>query len=136
MMKRIPFVAVLAGIGVFLLVLSFWDLAFLGLHRVPDPPRWSVAGGDVARGREVIQRYGCGACHVIPGIRSAQGRVGPKLEDFRDQIYVGGVLANTPENLVRWIQIPQDINPMTAMPSLGLTEQDARDAAAYLYANP
>jgi cytochrome c len=34
---------------------------------------------------------------------------------------------------MRWIREPQSISPGTAMPSLGVTEQDGRDIAAYLY---
>ncbi len=60
--------------------------------------------------------------------------MGPKLEDLRHQIYIGGVLANEPDNLIRWIQNPKRYSPDTAMPNLGVSEQDARDIAAYLYA--
>jgi cytochrome c1 len=35
--------------------------------------------------------------------------------------------------LIRWIETPQAIEPGTAMPNLGVTEQRARDMAAYLY---
>ncbi len=42
------------------------------------------------------------------------------------------MLPNTPENLVRWIQQPEQIRPGTAMPNLGISEDDARDIAAYL----
>jgi cytochrome c len=34
---------------------------------------------------------------------------------------------------VQWITVPQSIEPNTAMPSLGVTEGQARDIAAYLY---
>jgi cytochrome c1 len=78
---------------------------------------------------------GCGACHVIPGIRMAQGRVGPELRDLRRQVYIAGSLPNTPENLVAWVRQPQHIDPATAMPNLGLTQQDAADIAAYLDAH-
>jgi cytochrome c1 len=45
---------------------------------------------------------------------------------------VGGVLPNSPDNMVRWIRKPQKVSPLTAMPDLGVTERDARDMAAYL----
>lgn len=136
MKVRISFLWVLAVIGTGLLVLTAVDLMVFGTHRFPEARRWSVVGGDAERGRHVIIQHGCGACHVIPGIRNAAGRVGPKLEELGDQIYIGGVLANTPENLVQWILDPMEVNPLTAMPTLDMTEQEARDAAAYLYANP
>jgi len=33
---------------------------------------------------------------------------------------------------VRWLRHTKEVDPMTAMPELGVTEQDARDIAAYL----
>ncbi len=104
-----------------------------GTH--PTEPVWELEG-DVGRGRDAIVKYGCGACHVIPGIAQARGRVGPQLTDFRHQMYIGGQLANSPANLVRWLRNPQAFAPGTAMPALGLTEAEARDIAAYLYRVP
>ena len=108
--------------------LVFWTPADFPLDRV-----WHVPGGDPVEGRLAIVRHGCGGCHVIPGIRQATGRVGPQLTDLRNQVYLAGVLPNTPENLVLWIQHPEEVNPRTAMPDLDLTEEEARDIAAYLY---
>jgi cytochrome c2 len=92
-----------------------------------------VTGGSVARGSAAISKYGCGACHTISGISNAHGLVGPPLTGIAARMYVAGVLQNTPENVVRWIQEPKDVNPKTAMPALGVTKQDATDIAAYLY---
>ena len=39
---------------------------------------------------------------------------------------------NTPENMERWLREPHRVNPDSAMPDLGVTEQDARDMAAFL----
>ena len=46
---------------------------------------------------------------------------------------IAGVLPNTPANLVRWIQEPQAVTRATPMPNMGLTDQQSRDIAAYLY---
>ncbi len=113
-----------------------FDLGARGMHRFPTRPAWPLADSNAERGGEAIRAYGCGACHHIPGIRQATGRVGPKLEDFVHQMYIAGVLPNTPENLTDWIQHPQRINPLTAMPDLKVTEQEARDMAAYIYSVP
>lgn len=94
-----------------------------------------VNGGKPERGREMIVRHGCVACHVIAGIGRAKGRVGPKLLDIEEQVYLGGVVANTPEGMIRWIGSPRKFSPATAMPDLGVSEQEARDIAAYLYEN-
>lgn len=87
---------------------------------------------EVQRGRAVIERFGCAACHVIPGIRGARGLVGPPLTKLGSRIYIAGILPNTPESLTRWLLDPPSINPGTAMPSVGLDEAQARAAAAYL----
>lgn len=97
------------------------------------PPLRQVPGGDPELGPVALRKYGCGACHVVPGVRGAEGRAAPPLSDFGDRAYVAGVLANSPENLVRWIRFPTRVDPQTAMPDLGVTEDDALDIAAYLF---
>lgn len=100
--------------------------------RRSDAP--GVPGGDAERGKADIVAMGCGACHVIDGISGAYGRVGPALGGLAERSVVGGVLPNTPDNLIRWIQDAPSISPQTAMPNLGVTRQQARDIATYLYA--
>lgn len=90
-------------------------------------------GGDVHRGAAAIERYGCGSCHVIPGISGAAGRTGPPLSGIANRIYVAGVLQNTPQNMMRWIKNPKGVDEKTVMPNLGVTNQDAMDIAGYLY---
>jgi cytochrome c2 len=90
-------------------------------------------GGDPARGRTFIRYYGCSSCHTIPGIRGADALVGPPLTRMAGRSYVGGVVRNTPDNMVRWIQNPRAIDPLSAMPNVGVNEQDAKDIASYLY---
>ena len=88
--------------------------------------------GDSPRGEATIERYGCGACHVIPGIRGARGQVGPPLTDFAHRTYIAGNVFNTPNNLAAWIRRPDSIEPGTVMPTLGVSAQEARDISAYL----
>lgn len=90
-------------------------------------------GGDVHRGAALINQYRCGACHLIPGIHDARGMVGPPLIYFAQRTFIAGEVPNSPANLVQWIRSPKSIEPGTAMPDLGLSEQEARDVAAYLY---
>jgi mono/diheme cytochrome c family protein len=92
-----------------------------------------VPGGRPQAGARLIASYHCGACHTIPGIRGADGLVGPPLLLFGRRTYIAGELPNTPANLIRWIEDPPAIEPRTAMPALGLSEPQARDVAAYLY---
>ena len=92
-----------------------------------------VPGGSAERGAQIIERYDCGSCHVIPGISGAGGMVGPPLLWFARRTFIAGELPNTPPNLIRWVRNPPSVEPGTAMPVLGLDEQQARDVAAYLY---
>lgn len=93
----------------------------------------STLPGDPGRGAKLIVQYSCSACHTVPGIRRARGRVGPPLDFFAERTYIGGELPNTPDTLVRWIMDAPGLIPATAMPRLGVSEADARDIAAYLY---
>jgi cytochrome c len=94
----------------------------------------SMTGGDAEAGYRMIVTVGCGACHTIPGIPGAYGKVGPSLAQFKDRAFIAGVLENSKENVAKWIHDPVSIDPYTAMPKLGLTLNEARDIAAYLYA--
>lgn len=94
-------------------------------ERMPD--------GDAQRGAQLLQDYGCGACHTIPGIPGADATVGPPLDNWAHRHYIAGTLTNTADNLVIWLKFPQTIEPGTAMPNLNVTDQDARDMGAYLY---
>lgn len=96
-------------------------------------PMEYVPGGNTEYGKQMIAEYGCGSCHIIPGVPGANSTVGPPLSHWADRVYIAGALANRPENLVSWLMDPQAIEPGTAMPNLLMTEQEARDISAYLY---
>lgn len=91
-----------------------------------------LTGGDPARGPALAVRYGCAACHAIKGVRGPQGKVGPPLDAVAARVYIAGRLPNTPENLVKWIADPRGVDPRTAMPQTGISQEEARDVAAYL----
>jgi cytochrome c len=92
-----------------------------------------TAGGDPRAGRIEIRKYGCNACHTISGVPGARGLIGPPLDGIAKRYYLAGEIPNTPNNLMRWIQHPREVESHTAMPEMGVTEQDSRDIAAYLY---
>lgn len=96
------------------------------------PPQVAHSG-DPDTGKVLIQAYGCGSCHTIPGVNGADGLVGPPLTEFARRSYIAGMLPNTEANLHRWIEHPQEVVPGNAMPDLGVTPQDAADITAYLY---
>lgn len=89
--------------------------------------------GGTDRGQQLITHYGCGSCHQISGIEQADGRVGPSLENYKDTRYITGGLTATPTNTARWISHPQRYARNTVMPELGVTKNEARAMAAYLY---
>lgn len=100
-----------------------------GASPAATPSSWSPA-----RGKMLIEYYGCGACHRIGGISLANGHVGPPLTNFvRRYRLIAGTLPNTPQNVVRWILDPPKIVPTVDMPDLGLGRHGAEDIAAYLY---
>jgi len=92
-----------------------------------------MTGGDPASGKVAIRKYGCNACHTIPGVQGAYAVVGPPLDHMRVRVYIAGRASNTAPNLISWIRNPKALDDRTAMPNMGVTERDARDIAAYLY---
>jgi len=127
------FTSGLALLGVLFIGMIGFNLAYHGTHQFPIHPQWPTGQSRPDNGRELLYSYGCGSCHVIPGVRKATGRVGPKLDGFVDQMFIAGILTNTPDNLSSWLQNPQAFNDKTAMPNLDVTPSDARDMIAYLY---
>jgi cytochrome c2 len=88
--------------------------------------------GDPEIGRQLIEHYGCGSCHRIPGVPEADGLVGPPLDSMGRRSFIAGQLPNTPDNMVRWLRNPPRVEPGTAMPDLGISTEEARNIAAYL----
>lgn len=115
---------------VFLLVLP--ALALVGCHGHGASP-WTISGANAAHGPALIRAYGCSSCHMVPGVAGARGTVGPPLTHFARRGYIAGTLRNTPDHLILWLRKPQQVLPGNAMPDTGVTGQDARDIAAYLY---
>jgi len=74
----------------------------------------------------------CSSCHRIPGVPGAVGDIGPSLKGFARRPTLAGKLANDPANRVRWLMHPQQVLPGSAMPDLGLSEDQARKIADYL----
>jgi cytochrome c2 len=82
----------------------------------------------------LIVQKGCPACHTISGIPGAAGTVGPNLDGVasRTTIAGGAVANNGPDDLKKWILDPPANKPGTAMPKLGLTDDEATKIVAYL----
>lgn len=106
-------------------------LGACGQPSVPEHQR--VVGGIASAGLALMVARGCYACHDIPGIDRPDGTVGPSLGDFGRRAYIAGVLPNRPAMLTAWLQDPPAVDPQTAMPAQGVTVEEARHMAAYLY---
>ena len=87
--------------------------------------------GSPKRGRILVSRYGCTACHVVTSA-DVKGMVGPSLLGMANRSYIAGRFANEPIDMQQWLQHPQSMKPGTSMPDVGVTERDAHDIAAYL----
>lgn len=131
--RRVRFSATDAASRTLLLLFVLAALSAAACGSKVEKEAAAMTGGDVHRGKQAIAKYGCVACHTIPGIDNAVANVGPPLTKVAVRQYLGGHLINTPDNMIKWIRRPQEIDPNNAMPTLGVTEQDGRDIAAYLY---
>ena len=85
---------------------------------------------DAAAGNAAFSKW-CLPCHAAG--EGATIKLGPPLNGIGQRYYIAGELPNTPDNLMLWIQHPRQVEAHTAMPEMGVTEQDSRDIAAYLY---
>jgi len=133
-MKRLQFLLTYFGLFTLLSAIVVFNFAVFGMRRYPKLPERHVPAAQAARGPQLVRDYGCVGCHTIPGVPEASGKVGPQLDRLGDQVYIAGRLPNSGQNLAWWIQNPQTVDPRTAMPDLGVGERDARDIAAFLYA--
>lgn len=107
----------------------------LGEHMSDLPlPHAGASGGSVARGQSLLAQYQCGSCHVIPSVEASRGTDGPPLAAFGRRSYIAGHVPNGPDALAHWIVAPSSLVPGTTMPSMGVSQRDARDMAAFLLA--
>jgi putative membrane protein len=114
------------------IVIIFWLSLSIAACSDPQPAAIALTRGNPDKGKESIRLYGCWACHTIPGIHGANAVIGPPLNGIANRAYVAGH-PNSPEHLINWIRHPQQVRNPTPMPDMGVTEEAARDIAAYLY---
>jgi mono/diheme cytochrome c family protein len=82
--------------------------------------------------KTTLRQYACDNCHQMDGVVGPKTFVGPSLQRWPERKYIGGILPNTRENLVRWIRDPQAVSPHPLMPNLEVTEAHAEHMARYL----
>ena len=71
-------------------------------------------------------------CHNIGGTL-AGSHVGPDLTHIASRRSIAaGSLANTPDNLAKWIADPQSIKPGSRMPATNLSSSELNALVTYL----
>jgi mono/diheme cytochrome c family protein len=87
-------------------------------------------GGNPRRGKQLVETVGCQGCHVVGEnvkvreVRKTSYDIAPELNRVGSKV--------TGEWVFDWIRNPRHYNPSTKMPSLRLTEGEAKDVVAYL----
>jgi len=103
--------------------------AWLQQQRAPAVPATTA---ETQHGAQLFTQRTCINCHAISGT-AAQARVGPDLTHYASRGILGaGVLTQTPENTMRWLQDPQKVKPGNRMPNLHLAPDELRDLTAYM----
>lgn len=112
-----------------------FPMVALALAACKPPPeqRQFMPTADPWRGKSAIERVGCGSCHSIPGVNWPRGKVGPSLDGLAERALIAGKLPNEPEVLAAYIRNAPALVPESGMPAMPLSEEEARDIAAYLY---
>jgi cytochrome c oxidase subunit II len=83
-------------------------------------------------GLRVFMDSACNLCHAISGT-PAFGQTGPDLTHLAGRrSLAAGALANTPENLRRWLANPQQVKPGNHMPVVSLSDEQLDALTAYL----
>jgi cytochrome c len=124
--KRIS-VAVLTGA-----VTIFGGVGFVGSVVALGGCSDEAKAAQTAQAKSLIAAN-CNACHTVPGVSGANGRVGPPLAGIASRQIIAGHFANTPDNLANWIEHPQRMLPGDAMPEMGLSHEEAQTITTYLY---
>ena len=89
------------------------------------------AGGNAARGEELVASVGCLACHQLPDSQepatdrdALRRQFGPNLAGIGSK--------TTARWIYNWLLDPASYHAETRMPDMRLTEQEAADVTAYL----
>ncbi len=98
-----------------------------------EPEPVTVEGGDPERGEELVVSYDCGSCHFIPGVEDSRGHDAPGLQMWANRSFVAGSAPNEPGNVMQFLMEPDSIQPGSAMPELGISEEEARHITAFLF---
>lgn len=94
--------------------------------------RENAAVEAMTAGRKEFESLSCVNCHAVKGT-AAVGRFGPDLTHLMTRQTLGsGAVDNTPENLKKWVNDPQEAKPGCFMPSMKLTDDQLTQVVTYL----
>lgn len=93
-------------------------------------PRGSYAGGNPNTGKRLVETVGCTACHVVGNDETMRKTRGTTYDVAPELTRVGS--KTTPDWLFDWVRNPRHYNTEARMPSLRLTDEEARHIVAYL----
>ena len=87
-----------------------------------------LAKGDPANGAKLMVGAGtCLGCHMINGVPSMVGVIGPNLTHVATRSTIAaGLYPNDPAHLARWIKNAEAMKPGSIMPVLGAGQYDPR----------
>lgn len=95
-------------------------------------PAHSPTDSALVAGQRAFLSGSCSTCHAIAGTPAFATR-GPNLTHVASRrTLASGTLANTPEEMLRWIYNPQVIKPGTQMPPSNLPPETLQNVVAYL----
>ncbi|MBI3006636.1 MAG: c-type cytochrome [Ignavibacteriales bacterium] len=95
-----------------------------------ERPRGSFAGGNAAQGRQIFETIGCQGCHAVGNATTVRDARGTTFDIAPELTRVGSKVS--PDWLFDWVKNPRHYNNETRMPSLRLTDTEARHIVAYL----
>jgi cytochrome c2 len=114
------------------------------ITRGAEPPSAASPAGDIARGQEVVSRKGCFICHAFSG--APRSDVPMQMPVIAPDKFARGITQAPdlriarerfrPDSIEQWIMDPSSVRTSAEMPNLGLTAEEARDAAAYILRAP
>ena len=97
-----------------------------------ETPEETLPTDNVEDGKSLFISKACTGCHVIKGIPEAQGKVGPELTYQASNVQIMGVVANTEENLKKYLKDPVKLKPGISMPNQHLTDSEIDALVAFL----
>jgi cytochrome c oxidase subunit 2 len=92
----------------------------------------AAMSGEAAKGEALFRAMTCVNCHSTDAL-TRQPAEGPNLAHFAGRRFLGArIVPNTPENLRRWLQDPQQVKPGAKMPNFNLSAVQLGQLVAYL----